>query len=40
MFNEHGHRKNALVRAQKDDGAMIEIPNDESVGNSFSCGDS
>ena len=40
MFDEHGHRKNALVKAQEDDVSMIEIPDSESLGNSFSCGDS
>lgn len=40
VFDEHGHRKNALVEAREDDVAMIEIPDDESLGNSSNCGDS
>lgn len=40
MFDEHARRKNALIEAQEGDVAMIEIPDDESLGNSFSCGDS
>ena len=40
MFDEHGHRKNALVKAQGDDVAMTEMPDDESLDDSFSCGDS
>lgn len=40
MFDEHGHRRNALVKAQEADVAMIKMPDDESLGNSFSCGGS
>jgi len=40
VFDEHGHRKNALVKAQGDDVAMTEMPDDESLDDSFSCGDS